>query len=120
MSIGTLALSWLIAPVLFIVAGLLLIIKPPKNINDYYGYRTKGSKKTKIHWNLAQKIAGIYLLASGIILVIIAVLALLLIKEEYLFNPFLVFGIIIFELLQFIIMIIIVEAKLKKIEVKDV
>jgi uncharacterized membrane protein len=120
MTILRLSLYWLIAPVLFIVAGLLLTIKPPNKINELYGYRTKRSKKSIIHWNLAQKIAGIYLLTSGIILTIIAVLMLVLVPEKNIFNPFLVLGMILFQLLQFIIMIILVETRLKKLETKEI
>ncbi|MGI6359912.1 MAG: SdpI family protein [Acholeplasmatales bacterium] len=72
MTILGLSPYWLITPVLFIIGGLLLLIKPPNKVNELYGYRTKRSKKTQIHWNLAQKISGRWLLIIGILLTIIA------------------------------------------------
>ncbi len=109
---------WLIAPTLFIIIGILFLVKPPNKINELYGYRTKRSKKTQIHWNIAQKISGIYFLVSGIILAIVAVLTLLFVEEEVLFNPYLIFGMIGFQLINFLAVYLIVESQLKKIEVK--
>lgn len=119
MTILGLSPYWLITPVLFIIIGVLFVVKPPNKINELYGYRTKRAKKTQIHWNLAQRTSGIYFLFSGIFLTIIALLALFLIPEEYLSNPFLVFGMIGFQLIHFPIMFLIVETKLKKIEVNN-
>ncbi len=119
MTILGLSPYWLITPALFIVGGLLLLIKPPNKINELYGYRTKRSKKTQIHWNLAQEISGRWLLFLGIILAIITTLTLFLVPEEYLFNPFLIFGMIVFQHIHFSIVYIIVESKLKNLDVKE-
>jgi len=32
-----------------------MALKPPKNINDLYGYRTKASKRNQATWNYSQK-----------------------------------------------------------------
>lgn len=39
----------------FIVMGLIMLKNPPKNINDWYGYRTASSKKSQERWDFAQK-----------------------------------------------------------------
>ena len=39
--------------------GKLFIQSPPKEINDYWGFRSKSSMKSKENWEKAQKEFGI-------------------------------------------------------------
>ncbi|NER11320.1 SdpI/YhfL protein family protein [Muriicola jejuensis] len=41
---------------LIIALPLLLTYYPPKNINFFYGYRTKSSLKSKKNWDIANRI----------------------------------------------------------------
>ncbi|MFD1601168.1 SdpI family protein [Flavobacterium artemisiae] len=42
---------YIICLIIFIISRIF----PPKNINDFYGYRTSNSKKNKSNWDFAQK-----------------------------------------------------------------
>ena len=50
---------------LFIVICGFWLIKPPKNINHTYGYRTPRSMKTIAHWNYANKLAPKLMLTTA-------------------------------------------------------
>ncbi len=39
---------------ILIIAGYILLRKPPKEINHLYGYRTHLAMKSKAHWDFAQ------------------------------------------------------------------
>ncbi len=58
----------------FLMVGLLIKKKPPKQINPIYGYRTKRSMKDQKSWDFAQRHsakemsnAGLYLLVFSIL-----------------------------------------------------
>lgn len=44
----------LITGPLLIIAGFILLKKPPKEINYFYGYRTNLAMKSQAHWEFAQ------------------------------------------------------------------
>jgi len=52
--------------VAFIVCGFILIIFPPKTINNLYGYRTSFSMKNQDTWDTAQKYGGYSMIILGI------------------------------------------------------
>ena len=50
---------------IFIIAGLITLVFPPKKINGLYGYRTRNSKNSQERWIFAQKYAAKELIRSG-------------------------------------------------------
>ncbi|MBE6623987.1 MAG: SdpI family protein [Ruminococcaceae bacterium] len=54
-------------PVMMIVIGAVFIKMPPKEINSFYGYRTKASMKSKDAWDFAHKYCGKLLVPIGLI-----------------------------------------------------
>ena len=56
--------------IFFLLAGALILIFPPKNINSLYGYRTKNSMKSQSSWDFAQKFSGWEIIRWGVILLI--------------------------------------------------
>ena len=70
----------LLIPILMILIGFMFIKKPPKNINIWYGYRTKMSMKSQEAWDFAHKMCGRLWIKLGILILVIIVLSKL-------FNP---------------------------------
>jgi uncharacterized membrane protein len=60
------------AGVVFVLAGAILYLFPPKKINSFYGYRTRRSKKSPEHWKFAQVVAAKELLLNGSLMVLIS------------------------------------------------
>ena len=50
--------SNLILPVLMIVLGKVFVKKPPKQINGFYGYRTRRSMKNQAAWDFSHLYCG--------------------------------------------------------------
>lgn len=48
-----------------LIAGYYMQKKPPKEINHFYGYRTKRSMKNKAQWDFAQHYSAKQLIKSG-------------------------------------------------------
>ncbi|MBP1889276.1 putative membrane protein [Clostridium moniliforme] len=48
----------ILIPLSMIIFGLILIFDPPKKINEFYGYRTSLSMKTKETWDFANNHLG--------------------------------------------------------------
>jgi uncharacterized membrane protein len=48
----------LLIPIIMIVFGLVFIKRPPKKINDIYGYRTAMSMKNDDTWRFAHRFIG--------------------------------------------------------------
>ncbi len=48
----------MLLPITMIVFGRVFIYKPPKEINSFYGYRTKMSMKNKESWIFAHQYIG--------------------------------------------------------------
>lgn len=55
-----------ITGLVFIVAALFMIHRPPAKINDLYGYRTRRSMASQQAWDFAQKRSGWLFLKLGI------------------------------------------------------
>lgn len=63
------SLTFLVGSV-FLFAGILMFVFPPKKINYIYGYRTRSSMKNIDRWNFAQKLSSKLLMMCGILLLI--------------------------------------------------
>lgn len=71
----------ILGPIL-ILCGFLLIKRPPKKINFFYGYRTKTSMKSQEIWDYAQQYAGKQLARFGVVIFLMSFLGLVL-EIEY-------------------------------------
>jgi len=58
----------------YVIAGFVMQKKPPKKINNLYGYRTKRSMKSQEHWDFAQKFSAKAMIQWGSLLCLIACL----------------------------------------------
>lgn len=65
-----------------IIFGLVWKKRPPKTINNVYGYRTRRSMKSYETWDFAHKYAGKILLYSGVSLMIISIALLFIFKSN--------------------------------------
>lgn len=57
---------------IFIIAGLITYIFPPKKINYFYGYRTKSSMKSIERWRFAQRYSSILMAKYGLLIIAIS------------------------------------------------
>jgi uncharacterized membrane protein len=59
------------AGITLVCVGVFLLIKPPKKINGWYGYRTGSSMKSKEKWDFAQSYSSKLTILIGLLLVLI-------------------------------------------------
>lgn len=97
---------------IFIMAGLVTLIFPPKKINSLYGYRTPLSMKNIDNWHFAQRLSAQLLIIGGLVLLLTGIIGLLLNLAEAHIN-----------MMGFVMMIIVVivlfvktESAIKKFE----
>ena len=69
-------LATMIAGIIFFLAGMWILIFPPKRINSLYGYRTKNSMKSQSSWDFAQRFSGWEIIRWGILLFICSLVGL--------------------------------------------
>lgn len=62
----------------YVIAGYILYIKPPKNINPLYGYRTTQSMSSQEKWDFAQKYSAREMIKQGKFMILISLLGLFL------------------------------------------
>lgn len=104
-----LLMALVIGPI-FMVAGLVTYIFPPKNINSLYGYRTSSSMKSQERWEFAQKYSARWLMILGVAYSLVLYLLSFISMTE---STALIFGMGLLILLV-IILLILVEKKLKQ------
>jgi uncharacterized membrane protein len=98
----------------FIIAGLFLKHKPPKEINDFYGYRTFRSMKNIELWNEANQLSAKIMIKNGYIIMILGSIIGVGIGFKYeMVSVFLSIGVM--GLLT-ILMFIKVEKRLKELD----
>lgn len=97
---------------IFIIAGLIMLIFPPKKINSLYGYRTPRSMKNIDNWNFAQKFSAKLMMIGGFVTLSIGIFETIFDMDEEVIN---LSGLIILILFA-VILIIITEIKIKKFE----
>lgn len=61
-----------------IIAGTHLLKYPPKNINYFYGYRTKRSMKSQEAWKFAQSYSAKIFIRGGFFFILLGIIGLLL------------------------------------------
>lgn len=59
-----------IFPTVVLIAGIVLFIRPAKEINSVYGFRTKTASKNQQTWEYCNKLCAKILVAEGFISVI--------------------------------------------------
>src|SRR5690554_3098253 len=101
----------LLSGLTFIIAGGIMYFFPPKKVNSLYGYRTARSMKNQKNWDFAQKYSAKIMAFIGFGMVIISFTRTLLPFDN---DQTAIFGVAIL-LLSVIILLVIVERKLKKI-----
>ena len=55
----------LLIGVIFTITGFVTLNFPPKQINDFYGYRTANSMKSQDKWNFSQRYSTIKMIQLG-------------------------------------------------------
>ena len=70
--VAVLRLAVLAGPVLLLGLGLVYLLIPPKEANRKAGFRTYFGMGSVIAWNVTQRLAGIVMIPTGLILSIIA------------------------------------------------
>ena len=58
--------------IVFILAGVILYVFPPKKINGLYGYRTQTSMQSQKKWDFAQTYSAKIMVLTGYIFTLIA------------------------------------------------
>jgi uncharacterized membrane protein len=96
--------------VIFSIAGIILLKKPPKEINFIYGYRTTSSMKNETVWKFAQKLSAKYLVIIGALQILISLLG-------FIYHPKIEYAIAITLIVIFgsiVLKVVLIENKLKK------
>lgn len=68
----------LLTPVSMMIIGRAFIKRPPKEINDFYGYHTKRSCQSQEAWKFAHEYCGNIWRIAGLIMLPISVAGMLL------------------------------------------
>ena len=98
--------------IVFILAGVILYVFPPKKINGLYGYRTQTSMQSQQKWDFAQTYSAKIMMLTGLIFTLIAPS-----KGLFKTNESVDLGIGMFcMIVGSILMIVVVEKALRKIE----
>ncbi|WP_397536911.1 SdpI family protein [Rummeliibacillus pycnus] len=96
----------------FILCGLLLFYKPPKDINALFGYRTKRSMKSIFLWTEGNKYSAKLLIRYGISIMFLGIIiSFVITRGEY--ALLIIIGLMI---LASIFLILTVEKRLKKLD----
>src|SRR5690606_11164674 len=66
----------LITGPIFMLAGIVMMVFPPRKINSLYGYRTSSSMKNQDRWDFAQKYSAKALIKFGGILLLTSAIGL--------------------------------------------
>ena len=71
----------LLCGVIFMLAGLVMYVFPPKKINALYGYRTSSSMKSIERWHFAQRFSALKMMQGSVFLLFSSFLGLLVKME---------------------------------------
>ena len=70
--INPLSIPSFLTGVVFVIAGVVMLKRPPKEINSLYGYRTPNSMKDQESWNYAQAYSAKEMIRLGIFLTLVS------------------------------------------------
>lgn len=107
----------IIVPLISIIAGYLMMKKPPEKINNTVGYRTRRSKASQEAWDFANRYCGRNTFIFGIIIMIVSVIAgIICLKSDTVMGG--MGHMLIIMLIQIILLVIVMavptEIQLKK------
>ncbi|MBK0404014.1 SdpI family protein [Adhaeribacter sp. BT258] len=103
---------------LWLLMGIIYYLKQPKDINGFYGYRTPRSMENLEIWHYANKLAAKYMLIITHVTVAISLLYFFLFKDILSFTATFL-PINFFYCFSLVLLIPIVERKLKRFEAKQ-
>ena len=63
-------------PLIMLIFGIVLTVKPPKSVNGIYGYRTARSQKSQEAWDYAQRLTGKWWTWTGAALLLVTITAI--------------------------------------------
>ena len=72
----------LLVPAAMVILGLIFLVRPPKKINDWFGYRTRRAMASQAAWDFAHRVCGRTWLCWGGILAALTLLAALVMGWE--------------------------------------
>ena len=105
----------LFVPLIMLLVGIIFLKKSPNKINPIYGYRSRRSMKSLEAWKFAHYLCAKIWLYTGIILLLLTILAMLLVISKSEDTMGVVAQMVIYvQLAVMIISIIPVEIALKK------
>jgi uncharacterized membrane protein len=64
----------LVTGAIFLIAGIITYLFPPKKINSFYGYRTSKSMRNHENWTFAQKYSSVKMVQTSLFLLLISCL----------------------------------------------
>lgn len=71
-------MEWIIGPqvvgLIFLIAGTVQRIYPPRKINKYYGYRMPSATKNQQTWDAANRYSARIIIRTGIVLLVAGLL----------------------------------------------
>ena len=102
----------LLVGIIFILAGAIMYVFPPKKINGLYGYRTASSMQNQQKWDFAQTYSAKIMMLTGLIFTLISP-SKGLFKTNETTDVVLGMGVMI---IGTVIMILIVEKALRKVD----
>jgi|SRR5690606_12805878 len=102
----------LLVGIVFILAGAIIYVFPPKKINGLYGYRTASSMKNQRKWDFAQTYSAKIMMITGLIFTLISPTKGLFKTSESIDLAIGMFCTIVGSIL----MIVVVEKALRKIK----
>lgn len=74
----TFSFTVMLSGIICLLAGFIMNIFPPKKINDFYGYRSRRSKKNLENWQFAQTFSSKTMIWSSIVLIAVGYLGTLI------------------------------------------
>ena len=72
----------LFVPLIMLLIGIIFLKKAPNKINPVYGYRSRRSMKSIETWKFAHFLCGKIWLYSGIVMLLLTILAMLLVLNK--------------------------------------
>ena len=105
----------LFVPLIMLIFGIVFLKKSPNKINPVYGYRSRRSMKSIEAWKFAHYLCAKIWLYTGIVMLLLTILAMLLVLKKSEETIGTVAQIIIYvQLAVLLLSIIPVEASLKR------
>ncbi len=102
----------LLVGIIFMLAGAIMYVFPPKKINGLYGYRTQMSMQSQEKWDFAQTYSAKIMMLTGFIFTLISPSKGLFKTNESIDLAIGMFCMIVGSIL----MIVVVEKALRKVE----